>query len=321
MFKALRAKEVCQNYKEVITPENDNTISSNPDRQPIYLSEDPVPGPSRTSEIDNDNVSEISDLFNSDDSVADPDFSVSDLFSNKYTAIESDDDFTELANFLETRKSTVRSILPKLDNIKRDESIFIATTEKEYMGKLVNCGLFNIESITLKYLTKGHTHMTADGVHGNIETHIKRQDAVYDFEDYKQVIFKSRKNIEVIEVEKSYQWSKKKRSPRRNDDNDLLKKFLLNQVKVKFINGCINLFLKEDFDEAFVELDFLMKKFNIKVFPEMAANPRGVKTNKKEGIVAKLIPLMPLNRRQFWFSLAVNDRVEDLVTSGQNEHD
>ncbi|KAL4706290.1 hypothetical protein ACJJTC_013546 [Scirpophaga incertulas] len=65
-----------QNYKEVITPENDNTISSlYPDRQPIYLSEDPVPGPSRTSEIDNDNVSEISDLFDSDDSVADPDFS------------------------------------------------------------------------------------------------------------------------------------------------------------------------------------------------------------------------------------------------------
>ncbi|KAL4706724.1 hypothetical protein ACJJTC_014479 [Scirpophaga incertulas] len=127
MFKALRAKEVCQNYKEVITPENDKTISSNPDRQPIYLSEDPVPGPSRTSEIDNDNVSEISDLFDSDDSVADPDFSVSDLFSSKYTAIESDDDFTELAIFLETRKSTVRSILPKSDNTKRDESIFIAT--------------------------------------------------------------------------------------------------------------------------------------------------------------------------------------------------
>lgn len=187
---------------------------------------------------------------------------------------------------------------------------------------LVNCGLYNIESITLKYLTKGHTHMTADGVHGNIEARIKRQDAVYDFEDYKQVIFKCRKNIEVVEVKKAYQWSKKKRSPRRNDENDLLKKFLVNQVvEVKFINGCRNLFYKEDFDESFVELDFLMKKFNIKLFPEMTDSPRGVKPNKKEGIVSKLVPLMPLNRRHFWYSLPTNDKVEDLVTRGQIEHD
>lgn len=26
-----------------------------------------------------------------------------------------------------------------------------------------------VESITIKYLTKGHTHMSADGIHGNIE--------------------------------------------------------------------------------------------------------------------------------------------------------
>jgi hypothetical protein len=187
---------------------------------------------------------------------------------------------------------------------------------------VVNSGLYNLESITLKYLTKGHTHMSADGVHGNIETHVKRQDAVYDFEDYKQIIFRCRKNMQVLEVTKSFQWSKKKRTPRRNDENDLLKKFLLSQVvEVKFINGCRNLFYKEDFDESYVELDFLMKKFNNKLFPEVADTPRGVKTNKKEGIISKLVPLMPLNRRQFWLTLPTNDKVEDLVTSGQIEYD
>jgi len=32
----------------------------------------------------------------------------------------------------------------------------------------------SIESVTIKYLTKGHTHMPADGVHGNIETKFKQ---------------------------------------------------------------------------------------------------------------------------------------------------
>lgn len=106
-------------------PENDNTS----EKQHIALSDDPIPGPSRISaDIDNDNISEISDLYDSDDSVADSDFSVSDLFNNKYvTTIESDDDLTELINFIETPQPTIRSILPKSNESKLDESIFIAT--------------------------------------------------------------------------------------------------------------------------------------------------------------------------------------------------
>lgn len=34
---------------------------------------------------------------------------------------------------------------------------------------VVNSECINIDTITLRFLTKGHTHMSADGVHGNIE--------------------------------------------------------------------------------------------------------------------------------------------------------
>lgn len=39
------------------------------------------------------------------------------------------------------------------------------------------------EEIIIKYLTKGHTHMTADGIHGNIEQKILRKRNYYDFEE------------------------------------------------------------------------------------------------------------------------------------------
>lgn len=92
--------------------------------------------------------------------------------------------------------------------------------------------------------------MIADGVHGNIESQIKRQDAVYDFEDYRNIILSCRNNIETVEVQKSYEWIKKKRTPRRiNARDDLLSTFLLNTlVEVKFVNGSRNLFYKTDFD-------------------------------------------------------------------------
>lgn len=32
----------------------------------------------------------------------------------------------------------------------------------------------SVESVSIKYLTKGHTHMSADGVHANIETKIRK---------------------------------------------------------------------------------------------------------------------------------------------------
>lgn len=56
------------------------------------------------------------------------------------------------------------------------------------LATIVNAGCFNIETITLKFLTKSHTHMSADGVHGNIERELRRRDAMYDYDDYKSII-------------------------------------------------------------------------------------------------------------------------------------
>lgn len=111
-----------------------------------------------------------------------------------------------------------------------------------------------------------------------------------------------------------------KRTPRRNAHDDPLNTFLLNTlVEVKFISGSRKLFFKTDFDDQFVELDFLMKRFNHRVLPAMKTTPRGIKEIKKEGIIKKLLPLMPMNRREFWIGLPTCNASPDLVSEGPDD--
>ena len=83
--------------------------------------------------------------------------------------------------------------------------------------------------------------MSADAVHGNIELKMKRQKNIYDFQDFKDTVMQSRKNIKVIEITCRHDWPKK-RAIRHNDP---LKDFNLNSVvQVEFIAGSRNLFYK-----------------------------------------------------------------------------
>lgn len=74
------------------------------------------------------------------------------------------------------------------------------------------CILNSNQSVTIKYLTKGHTHMSADGVHGNIETKIRKVRNIYDYDDLKNTIKDSRQNLDIIDQKKFRQWTSKKMS-------------------------------------------------------------------------------------------------------------
>lgn len=56
------------------------------------------------------------------------------------------------------------------------------------------------EEIIIKYLTKGHTHMSADGIHGNIESKIRRNGKVFDFDDLIDTVEESRSKIKVLNL-------------------------------------------------------------------------------------------------------------------------
>lgn len=168
--------------------------------------------------------------------------------------------------------------------------------------------------VTLRYLTKGHTHMSADGIHGNIEQKISRIGNIYDFNDLKAAVQSSRKGVQVVDVNVFHKWEKKKRQVRKNARNDPLNGFLLNRVvEVRFKKESKCLEYKTDFDQPHYDsLDFLQKKVNLEIIPAILPI-RGVLKSKKEEIIKALGPLMPRNRIDFWNNLVESDSAPDLV--------
>lgn len=64
--------------------------------------------------------------------------------------------------------------------------------------------------IIIKYLTKGHTHMSADGIHGNIESKMRKKGKIYVFDDLTDTVAESRMKVNVLKLVTFYQWNNKK---------------------------------------------------------------------------------------------------------------
>lgn len=85
--------------------------------------------------------------------------------------------------------------------------------------------------------------------------------------------------------------------------------------EVNFRRGFNTIAFKNDFEETDRVLDFLRMK-NIKIGlprPIIKTRFRGVNEDRKSEIINKLIPLMPENRRAFWYNLPCNDNSVDLI--------
>lgn len=70
--------------------------------------------------------------------------------------------------------------------------------------------------IIIQYLTKDHTHMSAYGIHGNIESKMKKKGKMYDFDDLTDTVAASRTKVKVLKLETFYQWDNKKRTTKKN---------------------------------------------------------------------------------------------------------
>ncbi|CAH1122987.1 unnamed protein product [Ceutorhynchus assimilis] len=166
--------------------------------------------------------------------------------------------------------------------------------------------------ITIRYLTKGHTHMSADGIHGNSEQKLLRKRNIYDFQELIEAVESSRRKLEVLQLKEFHLWPNKKRNTKKAADP--LKGFLLNEiVDVCFKKGSQCMQYKKDFADEYIELDFIQKKHNPMTFTPQALSSRGISASKKAKILKDLVPLMPTNRRVFWETMPESKISVDLV--------
>uniref|UniRef100_A0A2S2NCQ6 DUF7869 domain-containing protein n=1 Tax=Schizaphis graminum TaxID=13262 RepID=A0A2S2NCQ6_SCHGA len=173
---------------------------------------------------------------------------------------------------------------------------------------------FGPNEIIIKYLTKGHTHMSADGIHGNIESKIRRKDKVFDFDDLIDNITECRAKVQVLKLETFYQWKSKKKTTKKAGD-PLTHFKLTNIVMVRFVKGSFSFEYKTDFDEDLTELHFIQKSAlkNMVNYPDNQKSQRGIKMSKKKEIIKALVPFMPDNRKLFWQTLPESENSLDLI--------
>ena len=167
-------------------------------------------------------------------------------------------------------------------------------------------------TITLKYFEKGHTFMSADSFHHQVEAAMREKKNVYDFQEFVDCINKS--GIAVEMKPSDFIDYKKYLSAAKDTEYPLLS----NVVEVQFRKGFTKMFWKTSFDESdYKSGEFLQKKFRARVEDGQADKSnnaaRGVQTAKKQSILQNIGPLIPAGRAEFWMNLPESEVSADLT--------
>lgn len=180
-----------------------------------------------------------------------------------------------------------------------------------FLVYLINSNEVATETIKIKYFEPGHTFMSADSFHHQVELSLRRKKKVYDFNDFSDAVknSNSKKNI-VKEMhitdfynfqDETSQAKLKKLEPRL---------YLKDIMAVEVQRGNFALLVKKKHDDEHQQrLEFLKaKNISKRYIPEPTQKSviKGISEARKNAIVQKLVPLMPENRRRFWYNLPVS---------------
>lgn len=166
--------------------------------------------------------------------------------------------------------------------------------------------------IELKFLTKGHTAMSADSFHAAIERKKAKAGNVFTVGEFEDIVQSSASNVEIVRLEDSFQW----KNNRRTGKNMTLP--LLREIKhIKFMRGKTTVQAKVDWtDEQLTEYNIFRERDirEMHVTPGKKP-PRGISAEKKSNILQKLGPLIGERGMRFYESIVVNNKSEDLLSS------
>ncbi|XP_050499069.1 uncharacterized protein LOC126879820 [Diabrotica virgifera virgifera] len=186
---------------------------------------------------------------------------------------------------------------------------------------IINSPEISAEVIEVYYFEPGHSFMSADCFHHQVEQSLNSYGStygsggkVYDFNDFQSAIEQVKmKNVKVLNMDISDFKNWKDHSSLAKIKKHSPRPYLSNIVKVKFIRGSFNMSYSYEYDSPYKELNFLTAKY-LKNKSETISTPlcRGISKTKKESILKKLCPLMPSNRRHFWQELSISDDAVDL---------
>lgn len=170
---------------------------------------------------------------------------------------------------------------------------------------IVNFQGISAKTIKINYFEPGHTFMSADSFHHQVEESFKRKQKIYDFEDYVSAVQMSNKGkvcVKKMTVTDFHIWKNLSSSNKIKKQTPKVYISKITQILVKRNEFIIHYKLAND-DEWKV-LDFLLKKhIDPMPIPSFKAQPNGFEKVKVENLLKQLGDLFPENRKQFWLSL------------------
>ncbi|KAJ8682312.1 hypothetical protein QAD02_018104 [Eretmocerus hayati] len=215
----------------------------------------------------------------------------------------------------------VKTIIIWLDNCTAQNKnwTFISS-----LVELINSDVVETDLIELNYFEPGHTFMSADSFHHQVELSMKKMKNAYDFHDFEMAVQNANSGNVIVKPLNYLDfkiWKDFSSTSRLSKVKD--RHHLSEMKKIQFRRGEHKIFFTVDYAERgreiFHELDFLQIRVINKGFPPAAPRlqPRGIPLKKKEDIIKKLLPLMPQSRRSFWLNIETSD-VPDLAQNYDN---
>lgn len=175
---------------------------------------------------------------------------------------------------------------------------------------IINSDKIAAKDIIINYFEPGHTFMSADSFHHQVELSLKKAKKVYDFHDFVEAVQTSnskRVTVKEMAVADFFDWKDyssqaklKKIEPRV---------YLSQVVKVMVQRGSDTLKVETDDTGELKQIDFLQVraiKSGIKE-PAVMKKPSGIPKSRKEHILKNLGEIIPANRHNFWRELPTSD--------------
>ena len=164
---------------------------------------------------------------------------------------------------------------------------------------VMNSDRISAQTITIKLLEAGHTFMSADSIHANVEKRMKIKKEIIHFDDFSQCIGHRNINVLVINLSDFYHLMVQK-------SDSKVKRAQVHLAAMRSVKFCRNdraLYYKERHSNVeYKKLDFLIQNVNCRwiYYLHVVYHDRGIPTQKKADLIKNLVPLMPANRENFW---------------------
>ena len=176
------------------------------------------------------------------------------------------------------------------------------------------------KTVTLKYFIPGHSFMSADSFHKQVEDTMKHpatktpddqsKGCVYDYNDFSNVMVEAGGQVHEMQPTEFLTVPNAK-SERKWTHYPLLEAITVLQ----FRQWSTKMYWKTSFDEAtFQQGEFLQKRY-LDTYTEFEnrKEPRGLDPQKLADIQKKLCKMMPLEKRSFWNNMPSNPDSLDLT--------